>query len=102
MVIIRHSSRRALQSIYTSKNIIANYGNYCNKRIFNTDLCLSQTERSEGEKGMIVKMTNIPQCMHCKNGKIENGIIICKKYQVVPEKIANGIDICKYHENTKK
>ena len=56
MVIIRHSSRRALQSIYTSKNIIANYGNYCNKRIFNTDLCLSQTERSEGEKGMIVKM----------------------------------------------
>ena len=59
MVIIRHSSRRALQSIYTSKNIIANYGNYCNKRIFNTDLCLSQTERSEGEKGMIVKMQKI-------------------------------------------
>ena len=30
-------------------------------------------------------MTSIPQCMHCKNGKI-----------------ANGIDTCKYHENTKK
>ncbi len=49
-----------------------------------------------------MKMTSIPQCMYCKNAKIENGNIICKKYQVVPEKIANGIDICKYHENTKK
>lgn len=47
-------------------------------------------------------MTSIPQCMHCKNGKIANGIIICKKYQIVPEKIANGIDTCKYYENTKK
>lgn len=46
-------------------------------------------------------MTSIPQCMHYKNGKIENGIIICKKYQVVPEKIANGIDICEHHENMK-
>ena len=27
VVIIRHSPRRALQSIYTSKNIITNYGN---------------------------------------------------------------------------
>ena len=56
MVIIRHSSRRALQSIYTSKYIITNYGNDIKLRIFNTDLCLSQTERSEGKKGMIVKM----------------------------------------------
>ena len=47
------------------------------------------------------KMTSIPQCMHCKNRKIENEIIICKKYQVIPEKIANGIDTCKYHENIK-
>lgn len=49
-----------------------------------------------------MKMTSIPQCMHCKNGKIENGIIICKKHQVVPEKIASGTDTCKYHENVKK
>lgn len=47
-------------------------------------------------------MTSIPQCMHCKNGKIENGIIICKKHQVVPEKIADGTDTCKYYENVKK
>lgn len=48
-----------------------------------------------------MKMTSIPQCMHCKNGKIENGIIICKKYQTVPEKVANGIDACKHYEKRK-
>ena len=60
MVIIRHSPRRALQSIYTSKHIITNYGNYIKLRIFNTDLCLSQTSEAKAKKGMIVKMKTKP------------------------------------------
>lgn len=47
------------------------------------------------------KMTSIPQCMHCSNGKIEKDNIQCDKYKIVPNKIANGTDICKYHENIK-
>ncbi len=46
-------------------------------------------------------MTSIPQCMHCKNAKIEKELIVCDKYKIVPCKIANGIDTCKYYENTK-
>lgn len=36
--------------------------------------------------------------MSCKNVKIENETIICKKYQAVPEEIENGTKRCKYHE----
>lgn len=47
-------------------------------------------------------MTSIPQCMYCNNGRIENGMIMCGKYKIVPCKIANGIDTCKYHMNNKE
>lgn len=46
-------------------------------------------------------MTSIPQCTYCKNAKIENGVIICKKYQNIPEQIANGIETCKYFKGKK-
>lgn len=47
-------------------------------------------------------MTSIPQCMNCKYGKIQNGIIICEKHEQIPEKITNGSGICKEHEKPQK
>ena len=47
-------------------------------------------------------MTIIPQCMHCKNAKIENETVICKKYKNIPGKIANGDNTCEYHERVLK
>ena len=78
MVIIRHSPRRALQSIYTSKHIITNYGNYIKLRIFNTDLCLSQTSEAKAKKGMIVKMKQAItyELLHeCKQTGARRGVI---------------------------